>query len=104
MGTVVACYLRLVTHPRIFVQPTPVPQALAFADALLASPGVDWLAHDAEWPLLRQLCAGQMLRGNDLPDAWIAATTLSHNETLVTLDRDFLRLLPSEHLHLLSVT
>jgi len=103
MGTVVASYLRLVTHPKIFKEPTPMAHALAFADTLLACAGVNWLATDSEWPALRQLCAERGLAGNDVPDAWIAATTLNHNEVLVTFDRDFLRLLPDRHLQLLPV-
>ena len=102
MGTVVASYLRLVTHPKIFVQPTPIAQAIAFADALLGCPGVEWLPTGAEWPTLRQICNDQALAGNDLPDAWIASITLVHNEVLVTFDRDFLRLLPKQHLQLLA--
>lgn len=104
MGTVVASYLRLVTHPKIFVNPTPVCPALAFIDALLACPGVGWLTGEAEWPTMRQLCTEQTLAGNDIPDAWIAATTLSHGDILVTFDRDFLRLLPAQHLQLLPVS
>ncbi len=104
MGTVVASYLRLVTHPKIFVNPTPMRPALAFIDALLACPGVGWLTGETEWPTMRQLCTVQALSGNDIPDAWIAATTLSHGDILVTFDRDFLRLLPAQHLQLLSVS
>lgn len=38
---VVAGFLRLVTHPRIFVTPTPVQEAVGFVDALLSICGVD---------------------------------------------------------------
>jgi hypothetical protein len=34
---VLASVLRLLTHPRIFVQPTPMAEALRFVDALLAA-------------------------------------------------------------------
>ena len=33
---VVASTLRLVTHPKIFIQPTPIEEAIAFIDAVLA--------------------------------------------------------------------
>ena len=36
---VVASFLRLVTHPKIFVQPTPMAEALRFIDAMLSMPG-----------------------------------------------------------------
>ena len=101
LATVMASFLRLVTHPRVFVMPTPVDQAVAFVDAVLACPGVDVLGTGPEWPLLRQLCLNQQLTANDVPDAWIAASVLQHGEVLVTFDRDFQKLLPAEHLQLL---
>ncbi len=101
LGTVVANFLRLVTHPRVFAVPTPAADAVAFVDALLGASGVRMLSVKDEWPRLRTLCLAQQLSGNDLPDAWIAASVLQTRETLVTFDRDFLRLLDPKHLVLL---
>ncbi|WP_293663101.1 TA system VapC family ribonuclease toxin [Rhodoferax sp. OV413] len=101
---VLASYLRLATHPRIFSLPTPAQQAVGFVDALLACPGVDILAVQGEWQHLRSLCMEQNLSGNDLPDAWIAACVLQQEETLATFDRDFERLLPANRLLLLQPT
>ena len=70
---VIASFLRLVTHPKIFVHPTPMSEALRFVDALLASPGVERAELGAEWPTLRELCAAKALAANDVPDAWLAA-------------------------------
>jgi predicted nucleic acid-binding protein len=58
---VIASFLRLVTHPRVFVQPTPMPDALRFIDALLAAPGVQQPRLVGEWPTLRKLCADKAL-------------------------------------------
>lgn len=93
MPMVLASFLRLVTSPRIFVQATPVDQAVAFADALLAAPGVQLAALGPEWPRLRQLCLDKQLGGNDLPDAWLAAAVEQLGEHLVSFDRDFRKLL-----------
>ena len=93
MPMVLASFLRLVTSPRIFLVPTPIDDALAFVDALLAAPGVQLASLGAEWPRLRQLCADKQLAGNELPDAWLAAATLHFGEHLVSFDRDFKRLL-----------
>ncbi|MSQ75829.1 MAG: PIN domain-containing protein [Rhodoferax sp.] len=101
LGTVVASFLRLVTHPRVFAVPTPAADAVAFVDALLGASGVRMLTVKDEWPRLRALCLAQQLSGNDLPDAWIAASVLQTRETLATFDRDFLRLLDPKHLVLL---
>ncbi len=102
LGTVVASFLRLVTHPRIFLVPTPTAQAVAFIDGILASPGVAMLAPQDEWPKLRMLCLDHNLSANDLPDAWTAASVLQQQEVLATFDRDFIRLLPSKRLQLLK--
>jgi len=40
MPMVLASFLRLVTSPKIFYQITPIEEAVAFVDALLALPGV----------------------------------------------------------------
>lgn len=91
MPMVLASYLRLVTSPKIFNLPTPVSDALAFADALLALPGVHLATLGPEWPRLRQLCLEKQLQGNDLPDAWLAAATIHLGEHLVSFDRGFRR-------------
>ncbi len=90
---VIASFLRLATHSRIFVQPTPMGAALDFIDALLAAPGVDQPALGAEWPSLRKLCADKALVANDVPDAWLAAAVIQQGEHLVSFDADFKRLL-----------
>ena len=101
LGTVIASFLRLVTHPKVFAVPTPAPDAVAFVDALLGASGVRMLTVKDEWPRLRALCIAHQLSGNDLQDAWIAASVLQTRETLATFDRDFLRLLDLKHLVLL---
>ena len=90
---VVASFLRLVTHPKIFNQPTPMPDALRFVDALLSAPGVERPALGAEWPALRKLCADKALAANHIPDAWLAAAVIHQGEHLVSFDADFKRLL-----------
>lgn len=95
---VVASFLRLVTHPKVFPDPTPMPDALAFIDALLSAPGVAQPALGAEWPALRMLCADKALAANDVPDAWLAAAVLDQGEHLVSFDADMRRLLPRSQL------
>lgn len=94
MPMVLASFLRLVTSPKVFRLATPVENAVAFVDALLASPGVQ-LAHlGPEWSKLRQLCLDKQLGGNDVPDAWLSAAVAQTGEHLVSFDRDFRKLLP----------
>ena len=91
---VIASFLRLVTHPRVFVQPTPMPDALRFIDALLAAPGVQQPRLVGEWPTLRKLCADKALSANAVPDAWLAAVVIHQGEHLVSFDAEFKPLLP----------
>ena len=99
---VLASFLRLVTSPKIFQQPTPIEDAVAFVDALLASPGVRLAALGPEWPRLRQLCLDKHLSGNDLPDAWLSAAVAHLGEHLVSFDRDFRKLLARSQFTLLA--
>lgn len=91
---VIVSFLRLVTHPKIFIHPTPMSEALRFVDALLTAPGVEQPTLGAEWPALRKLCADKALAANDVPDAWLAAAAIHQGEHVVSFDGDFRRLLP----------
>ena len=93
MPMVVASFLRLVTNPKVFVQPTPVDDAIRFVDALVALPGVEMPPLNTEWPIFRQLCLEKQLAANDIPDAWLAAAVIQLGEHLVTFDAGFKKLL-----------
>ncbi|HEV6964401.1 TA system VapC family ribonuclease toxin [Roseateles sp.] len=102
MPMVLASLLRLVTSPKIFVTPTPMAEAVAFVDALLALPGVQLGTLGPEWPRLTALCTAKALSGNDVPDAWLAAAVEQAGEHLVSFDRDFRKLLPRGRFTLLE--
>ena len=93
MPMVLASFLRLVTSPKIFQVATPIEDAVAFIDALLASPGVQLAPLGPEWLKLRQLCLDKQLGGNAVPDAWLSAAVAHLGEHLVSFDRDFRKLL-----------
>ena len=99
---VLASFLRLVSSPKIFHEPTPVEDAVAFVDALLAAQGVQVAPLGPEWPHLRQLCLEKQLKGNAVPDAWLAAATIYLGEHLVSFDRDFRKLIGRSQLTLLK--
>ena len=102
MPMVLASFLRLVSSPKIFQVPTPVEHAVAFVDALLAAQGVHLAPLGPEWPRLRQLCIDRQLKGNDVPDAWLAAATIHLGEHLVSFDRDFRKLIGRSQFTLLE--
>lgn len=100
---VIASFLRLVSSAKVFREPTPVEEAVAFVDALLAAPGVELAPLGPEWPRLRELCISKRLKGNSVPDAWLAAATIQLGEHLVSFDRDFRKLLGRSQFTLLAV-
>ena len=87
-----ASYLRLTTNQRIFMVPTPLDEAFAFIDAVVAQP-----SHLAAEPgprhleLTRRLCNEAGASGDLVPDAVIGAIAIEHGATVVSLDRDFAR-------------
>ena len=101
MPMVLASFLRLVTSPKIFRRATPIEDAVAFVDALLASPGVQLAVLGPEWPKLRQLCLDKQVGGNELPDAWLSAAVGHLGEHLVSFDRDFRKMLARNQFTLL---
>lgn len=85
-------YLRLVTHPGILPRPLGPREAMANIEALLDRPHVRSPGElDSFWPLFRAT-AGDQARGNDIPDAHVAALMRQHGVRLIyTRDRDFRR-------------
>lgn len=104
MPMVLASFLRLVTSPKIFKLATPIEGAVAFVDALLASPGVQLAPLGPEGSKLRQLCLDKQLGGHDVPDAWLSAAVAHMGEHLVSFDRGFRKLLARGQFTLLSAT
>ncbi len=99
---VAAGFLRLVTHPKVFVEPTPIEAALAFLHAVLVAPGVELAGLGEEWAEFESLCAKLRLAGNAIPDAWIAAAAKRHHLHLVTFDKGFRKLLKPSMLTVLK--
>lgn len=102
LPVVLAGFLRLVTNPRVFVEPDSMEDAIAFVDVVLETPGVEVRAAANEWPLLRGKLLTLGLGGNLVTDAWIASAVQAVSEHLITFDHDFARLLPAADLTLLA--
>ena len=94
--------LRLVTHPKVFIEPTPIDAALDFLHAILDYPGVSLLSLGKEWAAFKLLCAHHRLTGNAIPDAWIAAAAQSYHLHLVTFDKCFRKLLKPSRMTVLK--
>lgn len=85
-------FLRIVSQP-VFDPPTPMAQAVAFVDALTASPSCRLLGPGPRhWPLLSRVVAEAQVTGRLLTDAVIVAICREHAVTTVlSTDRDFAR-------------
>jgi toxin-antitoxin system PIN domain toxin len=85
-------FLRIVTHPRIFTPPTPLPVALTFAEGYRCVPAAIPIAPGVRhWDIFTRLCREATARGNLVPDAWLAALAIESGSELITTDRDYAR-------------
>lgn len=86
-------FVRIVTHPRITSTPAPIVAAIEFTRGLVDAPNVQWLAGGVtSWSQLEALAAHDSgIRGNLVPDAYIAALCLANGARLATRDRGFAR-------------
>jgi uncharacterized protein len=86
-------FLAIVTHPRIYAPPTPLPRALDQVDAWLESPTLVLLAESADhWPALRTVLARGRIAGPQVHDARVVALCQQHGvRELWSADRDFSR-------------
>ena len=85
-------FMRVVTHTRVFREPTPLPMALEFVENLREREGVRILAPGPRhWGIFVELCRRTVARGNSIPDAYHAAVAMEHGCDWITLDRGFAR-------------
>ncbi|MGL5819005.1 MAG: TA system VapC family ribonuclease toxin [Phycicoccus sp.] len=86
-------FLRVVTNPRIFADPAPGAEALTFVDRVRrARRGRPVAATPATWDVFaRYVTEDRAIRGNLVPDAYLAALAVSHGCRLATGDRGFAR-------------
>jgi toxin-antitoxin system PIN domain toxin len=85
-------FLRVVTNPRVFKQPTPMETALAFAELLRTQPNcVPVEPGQRHWDIFTALCRTTGVKGNLVPDAYLAALAIESGSEWITTDRDFSR-------------
>ena len=89
---VLSGFLRIVTHPRIFNPPSSMEQALSFIadvrdqqNCILISPG------PRHWGIFEKLCRTTGVKGNLIPDAYLAALAIESGCEWITTDRDYAR-------------
>lgn len=89
---VLAAFTRIVTHHRVYRDPTPPGVAVDFCDAVLAAPSaVPVRPGRRHWGIFGALCRDVGARGNTVPDAYFAALAIETGATWVTADTGFAR-------------
>ncbi len=85
-------FLRIVTHPKVFVDPSPLEMALAFANQIREQPNcVVIAAGERHWSIFNQLISAVGAKGNLVPDAYFAALAIEAGAEWITTDRDYAR-------------
>lgn len=84
-------FLAIVTHPRIYAPPTPLPAAIDQVEAWLESPSLVLLAETENyWPGLRAALEAGRVTGPQVHDARVVALCRLHGvDELWSADRDF---------------
>lgn len=85
--------VRIVTNPRIMADPAPTREAMHYVAAIRAAVrGRDLSSTSATWATMARLVQHDRgVRGNLVPDAYLAAMAISHGCRLATADRGFAR-------------
>ena len=89
---VLSGFLRIVTHPRVFNPPGDMAAALAFVEEVRDPPNcVEVAPGPRHWDIFTRLCETTGVRGNLVPDAYLAALAIESGSRWITTDRDFSR-------------
>lgn len=89
---VLSGFLRVVTHPRVFRTPSPMPVAVGFANALRERPNCVHIAPGLRhWEIFTTLCRMAGVKGNLVADAYLAALAIESGSEWITTDRDYSR-------------
>jgi toxin-antitoxin system PIN domain toxin len=89
---VLSGFLRVVTNPRVFMSPTPMSDALDFVRVVRQRPNCVNVAPGARhWPIFTDLCRSAGVKGNLVPDAYLAALAIESGSEWITTDRDYAR-------------
>ncbi len=85
-------FIRIVTHPKVFLSPLTPERATEIADELRAAPAaVPMEPGRRHWSIFTELCRKVRAKGNTVPDAYLAALAIEHGCEWNTTDHGFAR-------------
>jgi toxin-antitoxin system PIN domain toxin len=89
---VLSGFIRVVTHPKVFEQPTPLEVALDFVTQIRSQPqAVSVRPGPRHWTIFEQLLRTNNATGNLVPDVYHAALAIESGCDWITTDKGFLR-------------
>ena len=89
---VLSGFVRVVTHPRIFREPSSPAEAMSFARAVRDQPTCRQVFPSGQhWSIFTKLCEHAGAKGNLVSDAFLAALAIESGCEWVTADRDYAR-------------
>jgi len=89
---VLSGFLKVVTHPKIFREPTDFNTAIAFTESIIEHPNSrPVLPGEAQQHIFRHLCYQLKPTGNFFPDLYYAALAIDSGCRWVTCDEGFKR-------------
>ncbi len=100
---VLSGFLRIVTHPRIFDPPSEIKSAIEFTKQVRSEPNCVLISPgQRHWDIFIRLCNDAGVKGNLVPDAYLAALAIESGSEWITTDRDFSRFAGLKWRHPLS--
>ncbi|MDA2931418.1 type II toxin-antitoxin system VapC family toxin [Acidobacteria bacterium AH-259-O06] len=89
---VLSGFLRVVTHPHIFNPPSSMTAALDFATEIRQQPNCVRVSPGSRhWDIFVRLCQQSGIKGNLVPDAYLAALAIESGSEWITTDHDYAR-------------
>jgi uncharacterized protein len=84
--------VRVLTHPRIFKEPTEIDEAVEYVNRLRDHSGcVLVFPGERHWEIFTRLCKSVGAKGNLVSDAYFAALAIESGSEWITADHDFAR-------------
>jgi uncharacterized protein len=89
---VLSSIVRILTHPQVFREPTPLEEALRYVGNIREHPAsTRVVAGSRHWDLFTGLCRNAGAKGNLITDAYFAALAIEAGAEWITADRDYSR-------------
>ncbi|PYQ57770.1 MAG: VapC toxin family PIN domain ribonuclease [Acidobacteria bacterium] len=89
---VLSAFIRIVTHPRIFAEPSSLDAAIDSAERVSRHPNSLFVTPGPRhWDLFIDLCRRTSATGKLIPDAYLAALAIDTGSEWITTDRDYSR-------------